>query len=380
MTRKGILALLVVVLALQAAHQPAAAQTYDPTAIATALSQAFAKAAEKVKPAVANISTTTVIPGRRIGFPSLFGEFFFGPGPLTTPDREVHSLGSGVIIRSDGYLATNLHVVQDAQSIVVALGEDTELEAELQGSDPASDLAVLKVDATGLPTITWGDSNALQVGEWVIAIGSPLGLRYSVTAGIVSAKSRRDVGITTYEDFIQTEATINPGNSGGALANLRGEVVGIPTAILSKSGGYEGVSFAIPSNTAAEITRVLIEQGRYPRGWIGIITAPVTRRYAKLAGLAEGVGLLVDKLYRNSPAHQANIEPGDIIVSCNGQQVTGLSTLVQAIAAVGPRGTLNLEYVRLERAGDRIRALPGSAEVTIIPQPVDDRGRTPEGI
>lgn len=356
-----------------------AAWTQTPVEIATALSEAFSQAAELAKPSVANISTTTVIPGYRDPFFEAF-ERFFGPGTFSTPAQEIHSLGSGVVIRQDGYVITNNHVVRDAQSIVVALGEDTELPATIRGSDPASDLAVLKIEATGLRPIKWGDSDALKVGEWVIAIGSPNGLRYSVTAGIVSAKSRRDVGIATYEDFIQTDATINPGNSGGALINLRGELIGIPTAIMSKSGGYEGVGFAIPSNTAAEIARALIEQGRYARGWVGIIPAAVSRRWAERAGLPEGIGLLVDRLYRDSPADRAGIEPGDILTKCNGETITGLSTVVQAIARAGTNGVLEFEYVRLERLGNRIAARRGVARVQIIPQPVDSEGRSPQGI
>jgi len=350
-----------------------------PVQIATALSEAFSQAAELAKPSVANISTTTVIPGRVDPF---FGAFerFFGPGAFSTPDQEIHSLGSGVVIRQDGYIVTNNHVVKDARSIVVALGEDTELTATVKGADPASDLAVIKVDATGLKPVAWGDSDALKVGEWVIAIGSPNGLRYSVTAGIVSAKSRRDVGIATYEDFIQTDATINPGNSGGALINLRGELIGIPTAIMSKSGGYEGVGFAIPSNTAARITKALIEQGRYPRGWVGVIPAAVSRRWAERAGLGEDEGLVVDRLYRDSPADRAGIEPGDILTKCNGQTITGLSVLVQAIAAAGTNGALQLDYVRLERVGNRITAQRGAARLQIVPQPVDNEGRTPQGV
>ena len=350
-----------------------------PVEIATALSEAFSQAAELVKPSVANISTTTVIPGRVDPF---FGGFerFFGPGAFSTPDQEVHSLGSGVVIRQDGYVVTNYHVVKDAQSILVALGEDTELEATVRGSDPASDLAVVKVNATGLKPATWGNSDALKVGEWVIAIGSPNGLRYSVTAGVVSAKGRRDVGIATVEDFIQTDATINPGNSGGALVNLRGEVIGIPTAIMSKSGGYEGVGFAIPSNVAAGISQALIEQGRYPRGWVGVIPTSVSRRRAELAGTVEGEGLLVDRLYRDSPADRAGIQPGDILTKCNGQTVTGLSTLVQAIAQAGTNGSLQLDTIRLERVGNRIGVRRGTAKVQIVPQPVDSEGRTPQGI
>jgi len=355
------------------------AQPGDPVAIATALSRAFAQAAGKVSPAVANISTTTVIPGRELPMSRWF-EDFFGPGGFTTPPQEIHSLGSGIVIRADGYIATNYHVVKDAQSIVVALGQDTEMEATVRGTDPCADLAVVKVNATGLSAITWGDSDQLQVGEWVIAVGSPLGLQHSVSAGIVSAKGRRDVGICTYEDFIQTDCTINPGNSGGALANLQGQVVGIPTAIFSESGGSEGVGFAIPANVAAAITKTLIEQGRYPRGWVGIITAPVNRRRAEIAGLREGVGLLVQTLYRDSPAFGAGILPGDIIVKCNGADATGLSVLVRAVASVGTKGTLRLEYMRLSRQGGQVGATQGTAQVSIVPQPVGEDGRTPQGI
>jgi serine protease Do len=353
----------------------AAAGAQTPVEIATALSEAFSQAAELVKPSVANISTTTVIPGRRDPFAE-----WFGMGGFSTPAQEIHSLGSGVVIREDGYVITNYHVVRDAQSIMVALGDDTELPATVRGSDPASDLAVVKVEATGLTPVQWGDSDALRVGEWVIAIGSPNGLRYSVTAGIVSAKGRRDVGIATVEDFIQTDATINPGNSGGALTNLRGQLIGIPTAIMSKSGGYEGVGFAIPSNAAREIAEALIEQGRYPRGWVGVITTGVSRRRAQLAGTAEGEGLMVDRLYRDSPADQAGLQPGDIVTRCNGEPVTGLSALVQAIADAGTNGTLKLEYVRLQRVGNRIQAARGAATVQIVPQPVDGEGRTPQGV
>jgi len=371
-------ALVVLWLSLSVAGSRAWAQN-DPVAIANALSRAFAQAAEKVTPAVANISTTTVIPGREMPMSRWF-EDLFGPGGFTTPPQEIHSLGSGIVIRADGYIATNCHVVKDAQTIVVALGQDTEMEATVRGTDPCADLAVLKVSATGLPAITWGDSDQLQVGEWVIAVGSPLGLQHSVSAGIVSAKGRRDVGICTYEDFIQTDCTINPGNSGGALANLQGQVVGIPTAIFSESGGSEGVGFAIPSNVAATITKTLIEQGRYPRGWIGIITAPVNRRRAAIAGLREGMGLLVQTLYRDSPAFRAGILPGDIIVKCNGAEITGLSVLVRAVASAGTKGTLRLEYIRVARQGGQVGATQGSAQVSIVVQPVGPDGRTPQGL
>ena len=378
MARRALPQALILVTTLLAAGK-AGAQQLDPAAVARALSAAFAQAADRVKPAVANISTTTVIPGRRDPFAG-FWDNFFGPGSFSTPDREITSLGSGVVIRSDGYIVTNYHVVRGAQSIVVALGQDTELEASVRGSDPASDLAVLKVEATGLSTAQWGDSDALQVGEWVIAIGSPHGLRHSVTAGIVSAKSRRDVGIATFEDFIQTDATINPGNSGGALVSLAGEVIGIPTAILSKSGGYEGVGFAIPSNDAAEISAALIARGKYPRGWIGIVPASVGRQRAEFADIDEGAGLLVDQLYRNSPAHKVGIQPGDIVISCNGRPVTGLSTLAQALSEKGIGGEVTLGYIRLTRAGDRIRKTTGSVTLSIIEQPVDSQGRAPQGV
>ncbi|MGQ9732340.1 MAG: S1C family serine protease [Candidatus Zipacnadales bacterium] len=375
---RALLLILSLIVGSATSAQPAVSRLSS-TEIAVALSQAFSLAAEKAKPSVANISTTTVIPGRRDPFMGIFEEFF-GPGAFTTPAREIHSLGSGVVVREDGYIATNFHVVRGAQSIVVALGEDTEVAATLAGSDPASDLAVIKVNLKGLRPIEWGDSDALAVGEWVIAIGSPHGLKYSVTAGIVSAKGRRDVGITTFEDFIQTDATINPGNSGGALVNLRGELVGIPTAILSQSGGYEGVGFAIPSNAVADITGQLIQHGRYPRGWIGIIPAAVDRRRAELAGIAEGVGLVIDQLYRDSPAHRAGLLPGDIIVTCNKQPVTGMSTLVKAISGISTGGTVELGIVRLERVGEQVHRSERTVRVPVIQQPIDEQGRAPQGI
>ncbi len=375
--RRCAIWLCATILLLSGLH--ARADQLDPLAVAAALSQAFAQAAHKVTPGVANISTTKVIPGRTDRMSRMYQEFF-GSSPFSAPPQEIHSLGSGIVIRADGYIATNYHVVRDAQSIVVALGRDTELEATVRGVDQAADLAVVKVNATGLPAITWGDSDRLEIGEWVIAVGSPLGLAHSVSSGIVSAKGRCDVGICAAEDFIQTDCTINPGNSGGALANLKGEVVGIPTAIFTESGGSEGIGFAIPSNIAASITKTLIEQGHYPRGWIGVITGPVNGQRAAWAGLREGVGLLVQNLYRDSPADRAGLQQGDILVKCNGVEVTGPSALVRAVAALGTSGTLKLEYIRLYRQGQQVGKTAGTAQVSIVAQPVTSDGKTPQGI
>ena len=271
------------------------------------LSRAFAEVARQVVPTVVNIATTTVIPGRRPILPPFFQlppelEMLLGE-----PAQEVHSLGSGIIISTDGFIVTNYHVVGKAQQIVVGLVDGRTVQARIVGLDAATEMAVIKISLKGLPAARWGDSDALQVGEWVLAIGSPMGLHHSVTAGIVSAKGRSGVGISSYEDFIQTDAAINPGNSGGALVNMKAEVVGINTAIASRTGAYEGIGFAIPSNTAARIARLLIQHGEVVRGYLGILPAEVTEEVARQLGLPAARGVLVRNIYRGSPAHRAGL-------------------------------------------------------------------------
>ncbi len=314
------------------------------------LSKAFAEVARQVVPTVVNIATTTIIPGRRPIFPP-----FFQLPPelemlLSEPPQEVHSLGSGIIIRPDGYIATNYHVVAKAQQIVVGLLDGRSAPARIVGLDAATEMAVVKVNLTGLPAARWGDSDALEVGEWVLAIGSPMGLHHSVTAGIVSAKGRSGVGISSYEDFIQTDAAINPGNSGGALVNMRAEVVGINTAIASRTGAYEGIGFAIPSNTAARIARLLIEHGEVVRGYLGILPAEVTEVIARQLGLARPQGVFVRNIYRGSPAHRAGLALGDVIVAFNGKPVRDVTALARMVADAPIGSTATVTVFRQGRA------------------------------
>jgi serine protease Do len=323
-----------VILAALLCLAPRWALSADNEALASAeeLSKAFAQAAQRVIRSVVNISTTTVVPGRR---PPI-ADFFPLPKELlqmlAEPPQQVHSLGSGVIITANGHIVTNAHVVGNATRIEVGTIDGQVVEAQVAGTDAASDLAVIRADVTGLPPAVWGDSEKLEIGEWVLAIGSPHGLKHSVTAGIISAKGRTETAISSYEDFIQTDAAINPGNSGGALANLRGEVVGINTAIVSSTGGYEGIGFAIPSNAAARICELLIASGKVVRGYLGIVPAAVTPRMARRLGLEAAEGVLVRAIYQNGPAHLANLLPGDVILAFASQKIRDVAGLARLVA------------------------------------------------
>jgi serine protease Do len=340
-----------------AAREETAAEQVGPSPAAAAPGTLpdFSRIATVTVPAVTNISSMTVV--RRSNSPFAndpFFEYFFGGDDMFGSRRGVQSsLGSGVIVSADGYILTNNHVVTgesrrlDARNlpeITIAFGDKRELRAKIVGVDPATDLALLKVDARGLPTIPWGDSSRLKVAEWVLAIGNPFQLDQTVTLGIVSAVGRR-VGISAYEDFIQTDAAINPGNSGGALVNQRGELVGINTAIYSRSGGYQGIGFAVPSNLARRVMTQLIEFGEVRRGSIGYLQlAPVTTHVAEQLGAPGAHGALVAQMSRNSAAYRAGIEPGDIILAFNGQKVddpTQLSRMVQD-AEIGSTATLRV--------------------------------------
>ncbi|MGE5531659.1 MAG: S1C family serine protease [Bacteroidota bacterium] len=301
------------------------------TAAARELSEAFAAAAAIIRPAVVNISTHRVEKGRRQSLPPMFRDLF-GDMPVN-PDREVASLGSGVIIRPDGYVVTNCHVVAGAQEITVSLADESEYQARLIGQDAYTDLAVVKIDATDLPVARFGDSEKLKVGEWVLAIGSPLGLAQTVTAGIVSATGRSNIGIESYENFIQTDAAINPGNSGGALADLDGKLIGINTAIASEGGGYDGVCFATPSATVLPVVEALMKNGSIRRPWIGLIPKTVDRRALTKSGVDATGAVSVSGLIRGGPAHQARLTGGDILTEWDGKSLRNtadLSRLVQS--------------------------------------------------
>ena len=346
--------LLAVCTVVPALAQPLAAPAAAPSVaadlnVAKAFSRAFAEVARKVTPTVVNISSTRVEPGRPAGPSSFFRGLFPDLGDsLVQPPRQVHSLGSGVILRPDGYIVTNSHVIQSAQQITVRLSAtDTDYEAKLIGQDPYTDLAVIKIEATALPAAPLGDSRNLEVGEWVIAIGSPLGLAGTVTAGIVSAKGRHNLGITDYEDFIQTDAPINPGNSGGPLVNLDGEVIGINSAIASQGGGYDGVCFAIPSTVVRPVTDALIRDGKIRRPWVGILPKNLTPTIAKQLGLPTTAGVLVFNLVRDAPAHVAKlVAPTDVIVKWGARDVKDRTELSALIQATPPGTTVRVTYIR----------------------------------
>ncbi len=293
----------------------------------------FTEMVEDNGKAVVNISTTQKMPGagdENAELPQLpddvppqledfFRRFFQGPGRGFVP-RETRSLGSGFIISADGYVLTNHHVVKNADEIVVKLNDRRELEAKLIGSDESTDVALLKVDAKNLPVVAIGSSKKLKVGEWVLAIGSPFGFEQSVTAGIVSAKGRSLPG-GNYVPFIQTDVAINPGNSGGPLFNMQGQVIGMNSQIYSRSGGYMGLSFAIPMDVAMNVVEQIKTNGKVSRGWLGVQIQDVTRELAESFGMDRPYGALVSKVIEGSPAEKAGIKIGDIVVEFNGHEI-----------------------------------------------------------
>ena len=308
--------------------------------VAPSLTQtpAWVELAKAVKPAVVNISTKRVegrvegrAPEARRQGPSDPFEQFFQPFIGQRPPRMTRSLGSGFIINADGYVVTNNHVVDGATEIRVRLSDARELVAKVVGRDPKTDLALLKVDATGLPVVPLGDSSRLEVGEPVMAIGNPFGLEQTVTTGIGSATGRV-IGEGPYDDFVQTDASINPGNSGGPLINARGEAIAINSAIVSRSGGSVGIGFAIPINLAKPILTQLASSGHVVRGWLGVSIQPVTPDLAKSFGLGEPLGALVASVVNGSPAMQAGIKAGDVIVEYNGKKVARADALPRAVA------------------------------------------------
>lgn len=310
----------------QPANQAIAVPAASPTAF-SGLPDLTGIAAQAVK-GVVNISSVQVVrrPNSPFASDPMF-QYFFGGGDdmFGSRDRREMSLGSGVLISADGYVVTNSHVIGSQQAeITVAFGDKQEVPAQIIGIDPATDLALVKVAKTSQPPLRWGDSSNVKVGEWVLAIGSPYQLNQTVTLGIVSALGRTNLGFSEYEDFIQTDAAINQGNSGGALVNARGELIGINTGILSTSqgGGYQGIGFAIPSNLARRVIDELIKYRQVRRGSIGRMQlSPLTTQLASEAGLRDARGAFVNLMERRSPAYQAGLEPGDVIVSFNGQTV-----------------------------------------------------------
>ncbi len=322
------------------------------------INNAFVDIAGATTPSVVTVFTEKVTRMRQGPF-SFFGDpfrDFFGDEfgnrgrQRNTPEREFRQqgLGSGVIVRGDGYILTNNHVVDEADSIYIRTLDERTIPAKVIGTDPRTDLAVIKVDASNLTPIRMGNSDELRVGEWVLAIGSPLSadLAHTVTQGIVSAKGRSEVGLAVYEDFIQTDAAINPGNSGGALVNLDGELVGINTAIASRNGGFQGIGFAVPINMARSVTDALIKNGKVVRGYLGVAPQDIDEKIAKSMGLEGTAGALVANVYRNAPADKAGIEEGDVILSVDGQKLKNSAQLRSEIAAKAPGTKVDLRLVR----------------------------------
>jgi len=329
-----------------------------PVAAPTAALPDFSELVERVGPAVVNIRTTERVrargsqdldPGieeflRRFGIPLPRSTPRGGEDDDdTSPQTQPRGVGSGFIISADGYVLTNAHVVEGAEEVIVTLTDQRELKARIVGADARTDVAVVKIDATGLPAVKIGDAGRLKVGEWVVAIGSPFGLDNTVTAGIVSAK-QRDTG--DYLNFIQTDVAINPGNSGGPLLNLRGEVVGINSQIYSRSGGFMGISFAIPIDDAIRVADQLRATGRVVRGRIGVQIAPVTKEVAESIGLGKPAGALVRSVEKGGPAEKAGVEPGDIITRVDGKPVERSGELPRIVGAIKPGSESRLTVFR----------------------------------
>jgi serine protease Do len=334
----------------------------------------FAPIVKQVLPNVVNISSSKVVRtpnqiGEGMQMDPFFQQFFghgFGNGPAVPKERRERSLGSGVIVSPEGYVLTNNHVVEGATNIKVTLSDKRELKAAVVGTDPKTDVAVLKLEGSNFPAITLGDSSKVQVGDYALAIGDPFGVGQTVTMGIVSAKGRGNLGIEDYEDFIQTDAPINPGNSGGALINDRGELIGINTAILSHgSGGNEGIGFAIPVNLAHQVMNQILDHGKVTRGYLGVVVQPISPAMAKALGQSEPKGALVGDVSSKGPAQAAGVERGDIILELNGKSVNDANELRNTVSMMQPGDSVKLKISRngsLRDLSVKLGELPASKE------------------
>lgn len=329
-----------------------------------AMAQGFSEIVKKVTPAVVNIAVTGGEGGRREGRrplpPGPFGGPPGGPpeepgeplpppmpGPPGGPGRPDQSAGSGVILDAHGYIVTNNHVVENASQITVTLSDKREFPAKIVGTDPKTDLAVIKIEVEGLPSLRWAEYDKLQVGDLVLAVGSPFGLSSTVTLGIISALGRGNVGIADYEDFIQTDAAINPGNSGGALVNMNGDLIGINTAIFSRTGGSEGIGFAIPSSIAVDIVEALTKTGKVVRGWMGVAIQEVTPALAKSFKIPEQrKGVLISDVNENGPSFAAGVKRGDVVIAFNDKEIQSVSQLRNMVARTLVGQTARVKVLR----------------------------------
>lgn len=348
---------LLAVVMHQAAHAENAKEGLEHARL---LSQAFEEVARSITPSVVNISATKrAVKSKQSKsqapdpffdqYREFFGDDFmerFSPFFGDQERAQPRGLGTGVIVDDKGHILTNNHVIGDADDVTVRLSNEKTVKAEVVGKDPRTDIAVIKIKANGLAPARLGDSDKLRIGEWVLASGNPFGLDNTVTAGIVSAKGRSIMGGGQYEDFIQTDAAINPGNSGGPLVNLEGEVVGINTAIFSRSGGYMGIGFAIPINMARSVMESLITSGKVVRGWLGVGIQNLNEDLAQSFNFSGTDGALVGHLEKDGPAEKAGLKQGDIIVKLNGEKITNINQLRNLVAGIAPGKTIDAEIVR----------------------------------
>mgnify|MGYP006178983329 FL=1 len=311
-----------------------------PAAVDGALS--FRSAAKAASPAVVSINTSKAAVGGGQNADPWF-RFFFGDQAQSQPQT---GLGSGVIVSPAGYVLTNNHVIEEADEIEVILNDGRKSAAKVIGTDPETDLAILKIELTDLPVITLGNSDALEIGDQVLAIGNPFGVGQTVTSGIVSALGRTQLGINTFENFIQTDAAINPGNSGGALVDVNGHLMGINTAIYSRSGGSMGIGFAIPTSTARSVMEANVKEGQVTRGWIGVEPQELTPELAESFGIESQRGVIITGVLQNGPAAQAGLRPGDVITAVKGREVGTVSQLLAAVAALPPGEKAPLDVTR----------------------------------
>ena len=306
----------------------------------------YADAVTRAAPAVANLYTTKVVNknAKPLFEDPQFRHFFGNNEPKQK--RMESSLGSAVLMSPEGYLLTNNHVVAGADQIVVALKDGRETHARIIGSDPETDLAVLKIDLKNLPAITIGRSDTLRIGDIALAIGNPFGVGQTTTMGIISATGRNQLGLNNYEDFIQTDAAINPGNSGGALVDANGNLTGINTAIFSESGGSQGIGFAIPINLAMEVMKSIIEHGQVIRGWLGIEVQPLTQELAESFGLSGRPGIVVAGIFRDGPAQKAGLQLGDVILSIDGEPASDGRRSMNQVARIKPSDKITIQVMR----------------------------------
>lgn len=341
-------------------------ESADPAPAATAAAgNSLREAARTASPAVVSINTSKA-PDSQLQNTDPWFRFFFGDQAQGQPQA---GLGSGVIVSEAGYILTNNHVIEEADEIEVVLNDGRKDKAQVIGTDPETDLAILKITQTNLPVITLGNSDALSIGDQVLAIGNPFGVGQTVTSGIVSALGRTQLGINTFENFIQTDAAINPGNSGGALVDIRGHLMGINTAIYSRSGGSMGIGFAIPTSTARSVLEAIVRDGKVTRGWIGVEPQDLTPELAESFSVAPGSGVIITGVLQNGPAAQAGIRPGDVVTQVGDTPVGNVSQLLSAVAALKPGTPSSLEILRKD-GRQRVQITPAKRN---LPRPQANR-------